>query len=339
MRTRSVFACLLLLLMSSTDAVAYASFNHPVATQERASGDFLQKIGFLTACARVGHCSIGEKPGRLRRSTSGELFTGEQFDPNVQFYYLRARYYNQANGRFNSMDAFSGRNGDPVTLHKYLFGNDNPVNVIDPSGFIGIIEFGLTLNVLGILAQSSTPVPVGTGNKDLVIAFDGAGGIDNGDNRSFDKIRTRHGGIAVDVGLGNAKALAKTYVKIAAQHYRKNRLGRIMTLGYSRGGNAAVQFANLLAKEKISLYSIVTFDPHSYNIFKSLRLNQTPGNRALNFYQKRRQDEPRGKTGDGLSGSKVIGADNYLFPKGVTHRDIVYEADKKHRVLIDSAFQ
>jgi RHS repeat-associated protein len=62
-------------------------------------------------------------------------FAGEQFDSGLDQYYLRARYYDQESGRFTRRDLFSGVILEPITLHKYLYANNSPVNGIDPSGF------------------------------------------------------------------------------------------------------------------------------------------------------------------------------------------------------------
>jgi RHS repeat-associated protein len=62
------------------------------------------------------------------------LFAGEQFDANLGFYYLRARYMNPFNGRFVTRDTYEGSVFDPSTLHKYLYVANDPVNKIDPSG-------------------------------------------------------------------------------------------------------------------------------------------------------------------------------------------------------------
>ena len=87
------------------------------------------------------------------------LFTGEQLDPNIGFYYLRARYYDPALGRFLTMDAFPGTMFDPITLHKYLYANVNPINVIDPSGRFGLASVGVSLSVRSILVSIAFSVP------------------------------------------------------------------------------------------------------------------------------------------------------------------------------------
>ena len=63
------------------------------------------------------------------------LYRGEQFDSDLSLYYLRARYFNAVTGRFLSTDPAEGDVADPVTLHKYLYANADPVNRIDPTGW------------------------------------------------------------------------------------------------------------------------------------------------------------------------------------------------------------
>jgi RHS repeat-associated protein len=62
------------------------------------------------------------------------LFAGEPFDPGVGAYYLRARYYNMAMGRFLSTDPLAGSPEDPSSLQKYLYADADPVNKQDPTG-------------------------------------------------------------------------------------------------------------------------------------------------------------------------------------------------------------
>jgi RHS repeat-associated protein len=60
-------------------------------------------------------------------------------------------YLNPANGRFNQRDAFAGNNEDPQTLHKYLYCNDDSVNMIDPLGMQGTaVELMTVLTIAAI---------------------------------------------------------------------------------------------------------------------------------------------------------------------------------------------
>jgi len=69
------------------------------------------------------------------------LYRGEQFDPDLGMYYLRARYYNPATGRFCSRDPKEGQAKIPASLHKYLYAGGDPVNRIDPFGREDFFEF------------------------------------------------------------------------------------------------------------------------------------------------------------------------------------------------------
>src|SRR5262249_25961173 len=62
------------------------------------------------------------------------LYSGEQFDPDLNLYYNRARYLNVNTGRFWSMDPFEGNLQDPLSLHKFLYVASEPVSYLDPSG-------------------------------------------------------------------------------------------------------------------------------------------------------------------------------------------------------------
>jgi len=68
-------------------------------------------------------------------------YAGQQWDLDLGMYYLRARYYNPKLGRFWTGDTDEGDQTDPLSLHKYLYVADNPVNCVDPSGHL-IIDVG-----------------------------------------------------------------------------------------------------------------------------------------------------------------------------------------------------
>ena len=83
-------------------------------------------------------------------SENNYLYRGEQFDPNADLQYLRARYYDPSVGRFASTDPFEGMLETPVSLHRYLYGNANPITFHDPSGKI-TKDTLLALDLLSIL--------------------------------------------------------------------------------------------------------------------------------------------------------------------------------------------
>ncbi|MBA2705871.1 MAG: RHS repeat-associated core domain-containing protein, partial [Blastocatellia bacterium] len=84
--------------------------------------------------------AFGNLISRTGTTSNDYLYSGEQFDANLGFYYLRARYMNPTAGRFLSFDAVEGQGNDPISLHKYLYANADPDNRIDPSGNVSIIE-------------------------------------------------------------------------------------------------------------------------------------------------------------------------------------------------------
>ena len=55
-------------------------------------------------------------------------------------YYLRARYMNPSTGTFITMDEYSGSVFEPVSLHKYLYANANPVMNSDPTGYFTLAD-------------------------------------------------------------------------------------------------------------------------------------------------------------------------------------------------------
>ena len=64
-------------------------------------------------------------------------YRGEQYDPDLRLYYLRARYFNPLTGRFLTRDPESGKLTDPGTLHKYLYTGADPVTKFTRPAEIG----------------------------------------------------------------------------------------------------------------------------------------------------------------------------------------------------------
>jgi RHS repeat-associated protein len=73
----------------------------------------------------------------LRRTGTTDLamgWQGEYRDNDTGLIYLRARWYNPDLGRFVQMDDFEGDLNNPLSLHKYVGAQNNPVNLTDPTG-------------------------------------------------------------------------------------------------------------------------------------------------------------------------------------------------------------
>ena len=109
--------------------------------------------------------------GNLTNSTGSTpnnyLFAGEQFDPALGLYYNRARYLNTTTGRFWSMDTEEGRKDDPVTLHRFLYAADDPIDNADPSGedfgdFSIATSISNTLDNISVIQQPRS-IPFGRG--------------------------------------------------------------------------------------------------------------------------------------------------------------------------------
>jgi len=141
--------------------------------------------------------------GNLIHSTgttpNNYLFAGEQFDPDLGLYYNRARYLNVSTGRFWNMDTDEGDDTDPLSLHKYLYAEANPIDNVDPSGTqIDSIEAGMAMGMtLDALPQLNFNTILQNAPKQetlYVRAFapwKTFGGGFSGDNRSFTTSRDK----------------------------------------------------------------------------------------------------------------------------------------------------
>ncbi len=67
-------------------------------------------------------------------------YTGQIFDEDTGLYYYNARYYDAELGRFIQPDTIVPDPFAPQTLNRYSYCNNNPLNYIDPSGHVGIVE-------------------------------------------------------------------------------------------------------------------------------------------------------------------------------------------------------
>jgi RHS repeat-associated protein len=102
------------------------------------------------------------------------LYCGQQFDSDLGLYYNRARYLNPNTGRFWTMDSYTGNSEDPLSLHKYLYGADNPVTMVDPSGheeLVDVLASSFIQSSLSSMAMSVISPAVSTVGGSAVAAF------------------------------------------------------------------------------------------------------------------------------------------------------------------------
>jgi RHS repeat-associated protein len=67
-------------------------------------------------------------------------FTGQWYDSEIGQYHLRARMYDPQLMRLTAIDPVSGKQNQPLTLHKYLYCTNDPINLTDPSGkYAGLV--------------------------------------------------------------------------------------------------------------------------------------------------------------------------------------------------------
>jgi hypothetical protein len=78
------------------------------------------------------------------------------------------------------MDSFQGVNSEPVTLHKYLYGNADSVNGIDPSGFLTIASVNTAVSIVGQQVARATAVSTAAGFSFIGGTLAGDGFLNNG---------------------------------------------------------------------------------------------------------------------------------------------------------------
>jgi RHS repeat-associated protein len=63
-------------------------------------------------------------------------YGGYRYDRETQYYYLQARNYDGRLARFLSQDTRLGDVRRPLTLNRYIYSVNSPVNYLDPTGLL-----------------------------------------------------------------------------------------------------------------------------------------------------------------------------------------------------------
>jgi len=149
-----------------TNTVTY-SYGHDLLSQDRdgqisyyqydglgSTRALTDSLGTVTD--RYDYTAFGDTLNQTGTTENSYRFTGEQYDAGLDQYYLRARYYDPGVGRFTQMDSWMGARLEPITLHKYLYANANPVSHTDPSGNISLTQVAVGFSIATLLTSSST---------------------------------------------------------------------------------------------------------------------------------------------------------------------------------------
>ena len=161
--------------------------------------------------------AFGNITSQTGSTENNYLYCGEQYDSNTGFYYLRERYMNPQTGTFISMDNYPGSIFDPVSLHKYMYANADPVNCSDPTGYFTLMESETVMAIQEVLDSQivRTSIAMGLINGWL----SGCNAVINGGNvAEFQKAFAEGflSGFLMAFGFGALSAAAETSV-IAAQ--------------------------------------------------------------------------------------------------------------------------
>lgn len=66
-------------------------------------------------------------------------YNAESYNPNTGLEYLWARYYNAKQGRFFQKDTYLGETIDLLSLNRYAYVKNSPLNYTDPSGHLWLV--------------------------------------------------------------------------------------------------------------------------------------------------------------------------------------------------------
>ena len=98
-------------------------------------------------------------------ATQPYQYNGEEVDAETGLIHLRHRYYDPTLGRFLTRDTFPGWTRQPKTTHPYAYVHNDPVNFIDPTGDLALVDTLIGAGIGGALAL------VGTYAGDVVSNF------------------------------------------------------------------------------------------------------------------------------------------------------------------------
>ena len=98
-------------------------------------------------------------------------YTGQEFDSSTDLYFYQARYYDPHLGRFISADTIVPKPFNSQSLNRYSYVLNNPLNYVDPTGFL---SEPLTDEELGEIVINPVPIRAVVGTPEDLAPLAGA---------------------------------------------------------------------------------------------------------------------------------------------------------------------
>lgn len=156
--TVSAFAQVLLEYGQSDMEIASYVYGNRLISQRRSGATLYYHVDALGSTRAITDSSprvtdrytydaFGRTITQTVNSINAYQFAGQQRDPSTGLDFLRARYLDAGSGRFESRDVYPWIFKTPITSNRYIYGNSNPVNNIDPSGYFSLSEVFTALDI------------------------------------------------------------------------------------------------------------------------------------------------------------------------------------------------
>ncbi len=164
-------------------------------------------------------------------------FTGKHLDDESGLMYYGARYYNPKLGRFITPDTIVQSPGNPQTLNRYTYCNNNPVNLIDGDGHFWFLAAFVAMAIKAAWAFAVLhPIITAAAISATINVATNASGIHNfGDFAMYAGIGAASGALGAGVGLGVGNFAGSALSKVLSQSAGEFVAG---VLGSTAGGVA-----------------------------------------------------------------------------------------------------
>jgi len=138
----------------SQDAANDANFDTSYIQQDAKGSSTLVSDASGAIVDGFAYQGFGEIENEINATNRlNHLYAGEYYNSQADAYNLRSRWYRPGIGRFTQMDSWPGSSSNTASYNKYLYGNGDPVNQVDPSGMFGLTEYSAAQSIRSVLVD------------------------------------------------------------------------------------------------------------------------------------------------------------------------------------------